>query len=149
MENTRRNFAVSLAVSMVLVWIYFGYPTLGGGPLPLAEGSLSNSLAKMAAIPLTLAIFGGGGLAAASALGDVADRATSREVHRRRLALTAPPGIAWIVLVAATAFPMGLLGDLAVLGAGALSIFDILRNTIVLGVFRHRGASGDCRHGGA
>ena len=90
MENTRRNFAVSLAASMLAVWLYFGCPPLGPAPSPLAEGSLSNLLAKIAVIPLTLAIFGGGGLAAARALGEVSDDAAAREADRRLLALAAP-----------------------------------------------------------
>lgn len=137
MENTRRNFAVSLAVSMLAVWLYFGCPPLS--PTPLAEGSLSNILAKIVAIPLTLVILGGGGLAAASALGDVADKATPTEARRRLLALTAPPGITWIVLIAAMAFPLGLAGDAAVLGASALGVIDILRNTIALGILGRAG----------
>ena len=145
MENTRRNFAVSLAASMLAVWLYFGCPPLGPAPSPLAEGSLSNLLAKIAAIPLTLAIFGGGGLAAARALGDVSDDAAAREADRRLLALAAPPGITWILMAAVTAFSLGPVGDTFVVVASTLAVIDILRNAWALGVFRHPDASGNCR----
>lgn len=147
MDNTRRAFAVSLAVSFLAVWLYFGCPPLGPGPM--AEGTLANGLAKIVVIPLTLAIIAGGGLAAASALGSVTDKAATRESERRRLALTAPAGIIWIVFVAAMAFPLGLVGNVMVLGASALGVIHILRCAIALGIFQDPGPSRDCPQGGA
>ena len=91
MESTRRAFFFSLAVSLFTAWFYFGFPPLTQGVLPMNEGTLVNTLIKIVAIPLTLAIIAGGGLAAAYALGIATDRRrNSRRPSGRKLALAGP-----------------------------------------------------------
>ena len=149
MRNTRRTFALSLAVSMLALWLYFGLPPFGPGSVPMTEGTMGNFLAKIIIIPLTLAIVGIGGLAAADALGSAPDSAAARQSERRKLAHATPAGIAWIVFVAGTAYPLGPVGNAAAICASALAIVHILRNAVTLGVFRASDAPHDCPQGGA
>jgi hypothetical protein len=136
MENTRRTFVLSLGASLFTVWFYFGFVPFGHGFLPTMDGSTLNTLIKLAAIPLILAIIAGGGLAAATALASPTEVEATRESERRKLGLAAPAGIVWVVFVASMAFPLGLLGNALVTCAGALAILRILQNAITLGVFR-------------
>jgi hypothetical protein len=136
MANTRRTFVLSLGASLLIVWLYFGFPPLGHGFLPATDGSALNALVKFIAMPLTLAIVAGGGLAAATSLASATEVEATREVERRKLARLAPAGIVWVVFVAAMAYPLGPLGNIAVLCAGGLGILRIAQNAIALGVFR-------------
>lgn len=135
MGNTRRSFALSLGASVLAVWLYFGCPPFGPGPSSMTEGALWNILAKVAVIPLVLAILAGGGLAAARALGSLTGDAATLETERRTLALTAPAGITWIMFVAVMAFPLGPVGNVFVIGSSILAILLILRNALALGIF--------------
>jgi hypothetical protein len=144
MGNTRRTFVLSLGVSLAAVWLYFGFPPFGQGAVPMTEGTLLNTLAKIVAIPLTLAIIGVGGLAAASALSCETDDTATREVERRKLALTTPAGIIWVIFVAAMAFPLGPVGNAIVVGASVLAVIRILQNAMALGIFQADGPSRDC-----
>ena len=143
MQNTRRTFVLSLAASLLMVWLYFGLPPLGNGLLPAPDGSALNALIKFVAIPLTLAIIAGGGLAAASALASAPEVEATREAERRWIAPTAPAGIVWVVFVASMAFPLGLVGNSIVVCASGFAILRILHNVMTLGVFRATSASGD------
>jgi|SRR5581483_8437692 len=144
MENTRRTFALSLGISLFAVWFYFGFPPFTQNVLPMADGTLVNTLTKIVAIPLTLAIIAGGGLAAASALGCETDDEATRESERRRLALTAPAGVIWVLFVAAMAFPLGFLGNVLVVGASILAIGRILQSAVALGIFDPADPPGTC-----
>jgi hypothetical protein len=141
MENTRRTFALSVGVSLFAASLYFGFPPFNLVPV---EGGLLNTLAKIVAIPLTLAIIGVGGLAAASALSCETDDATTREAERRKLALTTPAGIVWVIFVAAMAFPLGPVGNAIVVGASVLAVIRILQNAMALGIFQPDGPPRDC-----
>ena len=132
MENTRRSFALSLGVSLLAVWVYFGFPPLSLAAL--SEGTFFNTLAKIIAIPLTLAIIAGGGLAAAAALGSVTDDEATREIERRKLALAAPAGVIWVLFVGLMAFPLGPVGNAIVIGAGGLAVLRIVQNALTLGI---------------
>jgi hypothetical protein len=134
MDSTRRAFFLSLAVSLFTAWFYFGFPPLTQGILPMNEGTLVNTLIKIVAIPLTLAIIAGGGLAAAYALAIATDLGEIPDAERRKLALAVPAGIVWVVFVAMMAFPLGPVGNAIVVGASALAILRMLQNTFTLGV---------------
>ena len=136
MANTRRAFVLSLGLSLFTVWFYFGFPPLGHAVLPAADGSALNTVIKFVAIPLTLAILAGGGLAAAASLASTAEVEATRQTERRKLALLAPAGSAWVVFVAAMAYPLGPMGNIIVVCASGLAILRILQNTVALGVFR-------------
>ena len=104
------------------------------------------------AIPLTLGIIAGGGLAAASALSCATDVEATREIERRKLALTTPAGIVWVVFVAAMAFPLGPVGNAIVVCASVLAVLRILQNALALGIFQASSNSDptrDCPQGGA
>jgi hypothetical protein len=90
----------------------------------------------LVAIPLTLAIVAGGGLAAAGSLASANEVEATRETERRKLALLAPAGVVWVVFVASMAFPLGFIGNIVVVFASGLAILRILQNAIALGVFR-------------
>ena len=143
MENTRRAFVLSLGASLFTAWFYFGFPPLGQGFLPTTDGSGLNTLIKIVAIPLTLAIVAGGGLAAAGSLASATEVEATRETERRKLALLAPAGVVWVVFVASMAFPLGPIGNAVVVGASVLAILRILQNAIALGVFRSSSGSAD------
>jgi hypothetical protein len=136
MGSTRRTFALSLGVSALAVWVYFGLPPWTGLFASMDDGSVLNWLAKMLAIPLTLAIIAGAGLAAANALSSGGDVAADRDEERRRLALTAAPGSVWVAFVAAMAFPLGPVGNALVVAVAVLAVMRMLQNAVAAGVFR-------------
>jgi hypothetical protein len=136
MENTRRAFLLSLGASLFTVWFYFGFPALGHGFLPAPDGSALNALIKIVAIPLTLAVIAGGGLAAASSLASATEVEATRATERRKLALLAPAGVVWVLFMASMAFPLALIGNIIVVCAGGFAILRILQNAKALGVFR-------------
>jgi hypothetical protein len=147
MENTLRAFILSLAASLFMVWFYFGFPPLGHALLPLAEGSLLNTLIKIAAIPLTATIIAGGGLAAATSLASATEVEATREAERCKLALLAPAGVVWVAFVATMAYPLGPIGNAVVVCASMLAILRIPQNAIALGVFRASSGSADAAMG--
>ena len=130
MENTRRNFALSLMASSITVWLYFGFYPFSHSVFPMVEGEALNTLMQVLAVPLMVAIVVGGGLAAARALD------ATLETERSKLALVAPPGIVWVVFMAAMAFPLGPVGNGLVAAAAAAAIMRILQNVIDLGTLR-------------
>jgi hypothetical protein len=136
MENTRWTCVLSLGISLLVVWLYFGVPPLSRGVLPAPDGSALNAAIAMAAMPLTLAILVGGGLAAAGALSSATEVEATRQAERRKVALQAPAGMVWVVFVAAMAYPLGPAGNIIVVCASVMAILRILQNAIALGVFR-------------
>jgi hypothetical protein len=100
-------------------------------------------LVKIAAIPLTVAIIAGGGLAAATSLSSATEVEATREAERRKLALLAPAGVVWVAFVATMAFPLGPIGNAVVVCASVLAILRILQNAVALGVFRAYSSSAD------
>jgi hypothetical protein len=139
MENTRWTWVLSLGASLLMVWLYFGFPPLGHGFLPAPDGSVLNTVVKMVAIPLTLAILAGGGLAAAGSLASGTE--ATGEGERHKLALLAPAGVVWIVFVAAMTYPLGPIGNIVVVCVCALAVLRILQNATTLGVFRRGSGS--------
>jgi hypothetical protein len=135
MDNMARTFALSLATSLALVWLYFGLDPLASATLPAPEGSVLNGLMKIVAIPLTLLIVVGGGLAACAALDDVAD-AAGRVAQVRKIALCAPAGIVWIVFMATLVVPLGALGNVLVVGASLYAIVRIAQNVMSASAIR-------------
>jgi hypothetical protein len=146
MENTLRAFILSLMASLFMVWLYFGFPPLGHGFLPPTEGSLLNTLIKIAAIPLTVTIIAGGG-AAATSLASATEVEATRQAERRKLALLAPAGVVWVAFVATMAYPLGPIGNAVVVCASVLAILRILQNAIALGVFRASSGSAESAMG--
>lgn len=140
MQNTRWTCVLSLGVSALMVWLYFGFPPLGHSFFPAPDGSALNTIVKMVAIPVTVAILAGGGLAAAGALASATEVEATREDERRKLALLAPAGIVWVVFVAAMTYPLGPIGNIVVVCVSVLAVLRILQNATTLGVFR--GSSG-------
>jgi hypothetical protein len=136
MASTRRNFVLSLAMSLIVTWLYFGFYPFGAAILPGTEGAALNTLMQIVAIPLTLAIIVGGGLAAASALASPIEDETAREAERRKMALLAPPAVAWIVFMAAMAMVLGRFAQISVVAVSALAILRIAQNMVRLGVLR-------------
>jgi hypothetical protein len=136
MENTRRNFVLSLAMSLITVWLYFGFYPFSHTIFPMTEGAALNTLMQMAAIPLMLAIVVGGGLATASAITSAIESEATRKAERRKLALLAPPAVVWILFMAAMALPLGPVANVIVVCVSALAIMRILQNVASLGVFR-------------
>jgi hypothetical protein len=143
MENTLRAFILSLVASLFMVWLYFGLPPLANGLLPPTDGSALNTLIKIVAIPLTLAIIAGGGLAAASSLSIATELDATREAERGKLALLAPAGVVWVAFVATMAYPLGSIGTAVVVLVSVLAILRILQNATTLGVFRASSGSAD------
>ena len=136
MKNARRNFMLSLAMSSITVWLYFGFYPYSHSIFPMTEGAVLNELMQMLAIPLLLAILVGGGLAAASAITSAIESEATRETERRKLALLAPPAVVWILFMAAMALPLGPVANGIVVCVSALAIMRILQNIVRLGVFR-------------
>jgi hypothetical protein len=134
MEDTRWTCVLSLGVSLLMVWLHFGFPPLGHGFLPAPDGSALNAVVRMVAIPLTLAILAGGGLAAAGSLASGTE--VPGEGERHKLALLAPAGVVWVVFVSAMTYPLGPIGNIVVVCVSALAILRILQNAVTLGVFR-------------
>lgn len=97
LKNRRIAFVASAIVSALLFWLYYGFYPLGTGSgiFPPAEGTLLNDVMRLVAIPLTLLLIVGGGIAVASALSDHA----ADDRRRTVLAIVTPFGIPWVFVI--------------------------------------------------
>src|ERR1700682_6504901 len=99
MSSLRATFWLSLIGSLGLVWLYFGFYPVGSSFLPAEDGTFVNTLMKIVAIPLVLAIIVGGGLAVARLSGIDPDDRLELEQNRRDFAMYGPPALVWIGLM--------------------------------------------------